>query len=151
MKYRYEYMNMVDLGRLFGVSGQKIGKWLKELGLRTSFGSPTRDAFEEKLMSYDYEQWGTYTKLWHVERTVRLLEEAGHQRVVDPPTDLVEPPSLSGPFSLRHSDDDRWQIIGKDDAVAIVVTGETNARVVQRVMNIALRAGMLEKILATTT
>lgn len=151
MRYRHEYMNMVNLGRLFGVSGQRLGKWLKELGLRNQFGSPTRDAFDEKLLSYDYEQWGTYTTLWNAERTVRLLEEAGHQRIVDPPTDLVEPPSMTGPFSLRHSDDDRWQIVGKDGAVAIVVTGETNARAVRRVMNIAHRAGMLNEILAQTT
>lgn len=151
MKYRRDYMDMNELGRLFGVSGRVVGSRLKELGLRDRWGNPTWQAESQRLTDYNYERHGTYTKLWHVERTVRILEDAGLELASPAPTDLIEPPEIAGPFSLKEADCDQWQIIGKDDAVAIVVTGEANARVVQRVMNIAHRAGMLEKILATTT
>ncbi|OYW20583.1 MAG: hypothetical protein B7Z55_07080 [Planctomycetales bacterium 12-60-4] len=151
MKYKHEYMNMVDLGRLFGVSSHQIGKWLKELGLRRDNGTPSTAAYDQKLVSFSYERWGTYNAVWNAEKVVRILEDAGHQPVVNPPSNLVEPPTLIGPFSLRGLDGDRWQVIGSDGEAALVVTIEANARAVQRVMNIAHRAGMLDKILATTT
>ena len=150
MKYKIEYMNMVDLGRLFGVSSHQIGKWLKDLGLRRANGTPSTTAYQQKLVSFSYEQWGTYNAVWHVDRVVRILEHADHQQVADLPSDLVELPTLTGPFSLREIGNGKQQIVGNDGEVAITVAGETNAKVVLRVMNIAHRAEMLEKIRATT-
>ncbi|MEZ5943921.1 MAG: hypothetical protein R3C18_21195 [Planctomycetaceae bacterium] len=151
MRFTTPYMNMADLGRLFGVSGQQVGKWLKELGLRRDNGTPSTAAYDQKLLSYDYERWGTYTTLWHTEKVACILRDAGHEPVVDPPSDLVEPPPLIGPFSLRQLDGDRWQLVGRDGEVAMFVTGETNARVVERVMNIAHHAGTLAGVRAQTT
>lgn len=51
MKYRREYMDMNEIGRLFGVSGQQVGKWLKELGLRRNNGTPSTAAYDQKLLS----------------------------------------------------------------------------------------------------
>lgn len=151
MKYLREYMDMVEIGRLFGVSGRQIGSRLKKLGLRDHFGNPSTQAKNQRLIDYDYERHGTYTKLWHVEMTVRILEEAGLELASPAPTDLIQPPDITGPFSIKETDCDQWQLVGSNGEVAIFVTGETNAKVVQRVMNIAHRAGMLEKILAQTT
>lgn len=151
MQFTTPYMNMADLGRLFGVSGQQVGKWLKELGLRRNNGTPSTAAYDQKLLSYDYERWGTYTTLWHTEKVVCILREAGHEPVVDPPTDLVVPPPLIGPFSLREVDGDQWQLVGSDGEVAMFVTGETNARIVERVMNIAYQAGTLDGVRALMT
>jgi len=144
MRPKQEYMNMNELGLLFAVSGKQAGKWLKELGLRDRFGNPTQRAYDEKLTSYDYERHGTYTTLWHAEKVVTILEQAGHRRSGHPP-ELLEAPKLVGPFSIREADHNTWQLVGNDGEVAIVVTGDANARAVQRVMNIAHRAGMLEK------
>lgn len=150
MKFKHEFMNMVDLGRLFGVSSHQIGKWLKQLGLRRDDGSPSTAAYNQKLVSFNYERWGTYNAVWHVEKVTNILEEAGHQPIVDPPCDLVEPPEISGPFTIRKGKDDRWQIVGGDGEVAIFVNGETNARVIQRVLNIANKAELLNTIRAKT-
>jgi len=150
MRFTAPYMNMADLGRLFGVSGQQVGKWLKEIGLRRDNGTPSTAAYDQKLLSYDYERWGTYTTLWYADKVVRILKEAGHEPIVDPPSDLVETPSLIGPFSIRELDDDRWRLVSSDGEVAMFVTGEINAQVVERVMNIAHKAEMLDKIRAQT-
>ncbi len=146
MKYRREYMDMNELGRLFGVSGRVVGSRLKELGLRDYRRNPTQQAENQRLVDYDFERHGTYTKLWHVERTVKILEDAGLALVSPAPTDLIDPPELTGPFSIKEADCDQWQLVGSNGEVAIFVTGEMNAQVVQRVMNIAHKAGMLNKI-----
>ena len=148
MRFRMEYMNMVELGKLFGVSGHQVGKWLKQAGLRRDYGSPSSKAYDQRLVSYDYERHGTYTTLWNAEKVVCILEEAGHQRIVNPPPELVEPPMLIGPFSLRESDNNTWQLVGKNGEVAVVVTGQTNARAVERVMNIAHRSGITERLIS---
>ena len=147
MKYRREYMDMNEIGRLFGVSGRVIGARLKKLRLRDRW-NPTSEAEAQQLIDCDYERHGTYTKLWHVERTVKILKDTGLELVSPLPTHLVEPPELGGPFSITDAGFDQWQLIGVDGEAAIVVTGESNARAVQRVINIAHRAGMLDKIRA---
>ncbi len=145
MKYKQEFINMVDLGRLFGVSSHKVGKWLKELNLRDKYGTPTRQAYDQKLLSYDYERWGTYTTLWNAERTVSVLEEAGHTRIADPPDDLVEPPRLKGPFSVQQADRGKWHISGTDGEVVVFVVGQENARFIGRLLNTAERSGAIER------
>jgi hypothetical protein len=41
-----EFCTMKEIGQLFGVSSHTIGKQLKELGLRTKDGKPSREAFD---------------------------------------------------------------------------------------------------------
>ena len=44
MKYTYEFLSLTQLGVLFEVSNQKVGKWLVALGLRTVDHKPSRAA-----------------------------------------------------------------------------------------------------------
>lgn len=150
MNYRREHMDLNELGRLFGVSGRQIGSRLKELGLRDRFGNPSTQAENQRLIDYDYERHGTYTKLWHVERTVKILQDAGLEPASPAPTDLIDPPELTGPFSVKELDCDQWQLVGGDGEVAIFVIGEINALVLQRVLNIAHKAEMFDTIRAQT-
>jgi hypothetical protein len=73
-----EYMSLTELGKLYGVSSHKIGKWLVDLGLRTQAKKPSprafRDGFVEQRPS---TQPATYFWVWHAERTMKALEQAG--------------------------------------------------------------------------
>lgn len=51
MKYKKEFMNMTEIGRLFGATGHQVGKWLKQLDLRTDCGNPSKEAYNHKLIS----------------------------------------------------------------------------------------------------
>jgi len=147
MKLRYEFMNQRQLGQLFDATSHDVGKWLKELELRNRDGSPSSDAFNRKLVSKNYNTNGTYAYVWHAERTARLLEEAGHQLASILPTQVVETSTVKGPFTLRASDSETWHLVGSDSQVAIVVNGKENAEAVKRVMNIAHRGGILDRII----
>ncbi|QDU94128.1 hypothetical protein [Lignipirellula cremea] len=149
MKYKYEYMSMTQIGKLFGATSHQIGKWLKELGLRDGNGSPSSEAFERNLVDQRFDAKGNYIYQWHSEKTFELLEAAGHERVIDPPTDLVEPPQMKGPFKLRESENDTWRVVGSDSEVAIIVTGSKNARVVERLINLAHRTTFLDHLSAS--
>jgi hypothetical protein len=73
-----DYMTMREIGWEFGTTSHKVGKKLKELGLRTSDGRPSRQAFEAGLCD---QRWApgmeNYLWAWHGERVVRLLRESG--------------------------------------------------------------------------
>jgi hypothetical protein len=82
-----EYVSLTDLGVLFGTTSQRIGRALESIGLyEPSEGSPTDLAYEQKLLGHRrYEALYGETKypsltLWHRERTVKLLEDAGRQQ-----------------------------------------------------------------------
>ena len=80
-----DYMSMKELGVLFGVTSHKIGRRLKELDLRNDKGRPTRKAFELGLMKQRYSQsrLDIYSWVWHQDKTVALLEQAGMERGPD--------------------------------------------------------------------
>jgi hypothetical protein len=40
-----DYVTMKELGKLFGTTSHVVGRTLKEVGLRTKEGKPTRAAF----------------------------------------------------------------------------------------------------------
>jgi hypothetical protein len=151
MKYRYEYLDMKELGRLFGVSGQKIGSHLSELGLRDHWGKPSQQAVNQRLVDYDYERHGTYTKLWHVEKTIKLLEDDGLELASPAPTDLIKPPRLVGPFSIQDASHDKWQLVNPDNKVVVTVIGEENAKAIRNLMNLAAKNGHFERVLAANS
>ncbi len=73
-----DYMTMREIGQVFGTTSHKVGKKLKEIGLRTLSGKPSRTAFEGGLCDQRWTQDMThYCWAWHTERTVRLLRESG--------------------------------------------------------------------------
>lgn len=151
MKYRTEYMDMNELGRLFGVSGRVIGSHLSDLGLRDPWGKPNQQAVNQRLIDYDYERHGTYTKLWHVERIVKILEDDGLKLASPAPTDLVKPPPLVGPFAIQDASKGTWNLEGRNGEVVLTVIGEENARAVRNLMNLADKSGHFRRVLASNS
>jgi hypothetical protein len=79
-----EFLSLTELGRLYGVSSHMMGRWLVALGLRTREKKPSRDAFQGGYVSQRAStQPGTYFWVWHGERTMRLLHEAGYRKPGD--------------------------------------------------------------------
>lgn len=77
-----EYQSMTDIGRLYGLTNQQVGKALHAAGLRDERKKPTPKAFnEEWVHQLPSTQPGTYFWGWHVEKTCALLEASGYQRL----------------------------------------------------------------------
>jgi hypothetical protein len=75
------FLSLTELGHLYGVSRNKVGQWLVDLGLRTKEKKPSARAFNESFVDQrDSTQPGTYFWVWHAEKTCQLLDEAGHRR-----------------------------------------------------------------------
>ena len=78
-----EFMSQTELGRLYGVSSHKIGKWLMSCGLRTLQGKPSPRAFQEGFVEQRMSRTiDTYFWVWHVQKTVRVLNAASFGEVV---------------------------------------------------------------------
>jgi hypothetical protein len=76
-----EYLSLTQLGQIYGVSRNKVGQWLMDLGLRTKEKKPSRAAFNGGFVDQrPSTQPMTYYSVWHGEKTTRLLDEAGFQR-----------------------------------------------------------------------
>lgn len=83
-----EYVTMTDLGNIYGVSSHKVGKWLRELGLRNADGSPSAEAFSEKLVvQRPSTQPGTYFYVWNRVLTTALLDGMQYPRIQKIKTD----------------------------------------------------------------
>lgn len=79
-----DYWTMKEIGTLFGVSSHKIGKTLKELGLRTPENKPSKKAFDLGLVKQRWaEDMPVYLWAWHRDKIAALLEQAGMERVKD--------------------------------------------------------------------
>lgn len=77
-----EYFSQTELGRLYGVSSHKIGSWLVELGLRNAQKKPSAKAFDGGFVSRrESRQPETYFWVWHAEKTMQALDQAGKKRV----------------------------------------------------------------------
>jgi len=77
-----EFMSQTELGQLYNVSSHKIGKWLMACGLRTSEKKPSAKAFSEHFVEQRMSRTiDTYFWVWHAEKTVRVLNEAGFGEV----------------------------------------------------------------------
>jgi len=73
-----DYLTMKEIGAGFGKTSHKVGKKLKELGLRTAAGKPSRIAFEDGLCEQRWtSDWMNYCWAWHGEKILRLLKKAG--------------------------------------------------------------------------
>ncbi len=141
--YKYRLMTLTQLGSLFGTTSHQVGKWLVQIGLRTTNGKPSQEAFKGKFCETTPSHGQGYHWAWVVDRTVAALERAGHQRVSPPPLDLVEPPPLLGPFQARTSEKGQTEIVGADGHVSVIVSGERNAKIVVGLLNLAHRVGKL--------
>jgi hypothetical protein len=74
----FEYLTQTQLGEIFGTTSHQVGRWLKELGLRTVNNQPSPTAIKGGLVQQVTMADGVCTfTTWHKEKTVALLERAG--------------------------------------------------------------------------
>jgi hypothetical protein len=76
-----EFWTMKEIGQVFGLSSHVIGRKLKELGLRTAAGKPSRSAFRD---GYCDQRWDAdltnYCWAWAKTKTISALEGCGLTR-----------------------------------------------------------------------
>lgn len=147
MKFRYEFISLTQIGELFGVSNQKVGKWLVMLGLRTTANKPSREAFGGGYVDTGPSRNQGFNYVWHSERTVTALTAAGHNVAVHPACELLAPCQLNGPFEVRTNKSFGFEIVNGDGTVAVWVRGRKNAKFVSDLLNIAQRNGVVTRVL----
>lgn len=138
-----EFLNQTDLGKLFGGTSHDVGKWLKHVGLRAADGRPTAMAKEggfTKQVSTNRCDGQDYT-VWHVEKTIQALEEAGYRRLVEAPT--INADYRNGPFSFGSKDRLTYQIRNSAGQVVCVLSDEHLAEQTTKLLNLALKFGRL--------
>ena len=147
MKFRFEFMTLTQIGEVFGVSNQQVGKWLVRLGLRTTANKPSRMAFEGGYVEVGPSRNQGYNYVWHSDKTVQALITAGHKPAVHPACELLAPCQLNGPFEYRNNPNFGFEVINGDGSVAVWVRGEKNARFLCDLLNIAHRNGVVRRVL----
>ena len=76
-----EFSSQRELGELYGVSSHVVGKWLKDLGLRTGDGRPSTEAFSGNYVLQRLStNPGTYYYIWNTEKTTNLFDSMGYPR-----------------------------------------------------------------------
>jgi len=78
-----EFISQTELGEIYGVSSHKVGRWLKDLGLRTEDGRPSRDAINDGMVQQKPStQPNTFFWCWHAERTCHVFDQMCYERAV---------------------------------------------------------------------
>lgn len=90
-----EWLNLTDLGRLYGLSAVTCGRLLGEAGLRRSNGDPSRLALHRNLALQPHNRGHHRSVLWHRQGCGSALEQLGvqplaHQRLVSQWADLLD-------------------------------------------------------------
>lgn len=148
MKFRHEFMTQTQLGEVFGVTSHQVGRWLTEIDLRYDSGrgmKPSSKAFDGGFVKHVGNGPGRYIWVWHSERTVEALAQAGHVVVLHPAHELVAPCKLNGPFELRPHPRFGYEVVNGDGSVAINVAGKENVRLLIRLLNAADKHGVFTK------
>jgi hypothetical protein len=151
MKWRFEFMTLTQLGEVFGTTSHQVGRWLVEIGLRTSAKKPSKAAFDGGYVKAGPSRNQGYNWIWHSERTVQALETAGHKLAIQPGCELLNQCRLSGPFAIQAHPQFGHQVINGDGSVAVWISGEQNAQFVCSLLNLADRNGVVERMLGTGT
>lgn len=146
MTFTYKCMTQTQLGQLFGVSNQKIGQWLRSLGLRDEDGKPTQKAHYGDFCETAPSGESGYHWVWQSQKTVAALIEAGHRLVPNPPPQLVYPAILHGPFSVRKSASAEFAVENEDGSVSLWANNKMTADVVVRILNLAHEKGFLDRL-----
>lgn len=78
---KMEYVNLTELGKLFGIKSHTAGRRLEALGLWIPNGKATRKALDEKLINRrEYDSGCEYPlNTWDRQKTVAILVAAGHR------------------------------------------------------------------------
>lgn len=145
MKIRYRYLTQTQLGSLFGASSHEVGRWLVEVGLRDPKAKkPTDTAHRDGYCETAPSGPSGYHYVWEAQKTVQRFLEAGRKLLNELPEELVEPPSLSGPF--RVDETSPLDVVGGDGSLVIRGACRRNAKVVMRLLNLAYERGVINKL-----
>lgn len=71
------FVTLTALGALLGVSNRQVGRCLKELRLRDEKGRPTQESLDQGFVLERELKHGGVFWLWHMEKTVKVLEARG--------------------------------------------------------------------------
>ena len=146
MKFTYTYMTQTQLGELFGVTSHKIGQWLKDLGLRDESGRPTEEAHDRQFCKQAPSGPTGYHWVWNSEKTVAAFLEVQHVLVPNPPSNLVAPAILNGPFSVRKSASQEFVIENGDGSASVWANNKMTADVIARILNLAHDKGVIDRL-----
>lgn len=80
-KFSATWSNLTNLGKEYGLSAIKIGKKMKELGLRNEEGNPTEKALLEGFAQSTPLKDGTPFYIWHKSKISHLMVETGVQKL----------------------------------------------------------------------
>lgn len=132
-----EFGTLGAIGAMFGETSHVCGKWIAELGLRKVGGAPTAKAFELGLPKKAPTNRGNrdgYFYVWHVEKTAKLLEEAGHRQIQEGSPPSAPKPILVAPFSMKQSGN-YFEILNADGDVFCWCLGEKGAEFIVKIFN----------------
>ena len=142
MKFKFKYMTQTQLGKLYGVSSHKIGQWLVAAGLRSTDKRPSCEAHNDGFCTTGPSGTNGYHWVWHSEKTVRALQDNGHFVIADAPPELIEQTVLNGPFHAGKGK----EILNGDGSVAITAMNAESTRIVLKLLNMAHRHGVIERM-----
>lgn len=150
MKFRYEHMTLSQIGEVFGTTSHQVGRWLTNIGLRYESKQgkkPSREAYTGGYVKDVPSKGQGHFWVWHSERTIKALEEAGHKVHIQPGHELFAPCRLNGPFRCHPNEHFGHQVVNGDGTVAVCVTGEENARFLTSLLNLADKHGIVRRVL----
>lgn len=139
----FKTLSQRQLGRLFGVSSHVIGRWLIDIGLRTTDKHPSPRAYQEGYCSTADNCRNGYYYVWDRKKTIKALEAAGHKRVNGEKEPTPEGRGLNGPFDTRKSSTNGYEIVNGDGTVNAWVIGQSSAEWLVAILNLAHRHNKL--------
>lgn len=146
MKFKKEHLTPTELGQIFGISPEELEGWLEKVGLHSSETKrPSCHAHDEYFCKTYSHGFRSFKWLWDAEKTVNRLVKAGHHLASPPPSSLVEPSQLKGPFTCRSITDGTHEIIGDDGFPVVCAVGHRNAKVVTKLLNLAHDHGVFDQ------
>ena len=146
MKFKKEHLTPTELGEMFGVSEDELVGWLEKVGLHSSETKrPSCRAHDEEYCKTYSHGFRSFKWLWNAEKTVNRLVKAGHHLASPPPSSLVEPSGIKGPFTCRSIADGAHEIIGEDGFPVVSTVGDQNAKVVTKLLNLAHGHGVFDQ------
>jgi hypothetical protein len=75
------YLSQTDLGKMYGVTAFRIGKWLIEAGMRGKNGIPTAYALRMGITQQrPSTNPGTYYWVWSRDAVIEIFHDLGYEK-----------------------------------------------------------------------